>query len=169
VEITSIFRFNILGDAMGRIEVIVPEKHRCADQVALVARQTKAAECLVQPAIQRGERLNTGPRTWSKLGRFGRGEKVSEVGRLVHFKVVRSESRFASCQHHKLAGFIDELAEVFHGLEVLIGFEKTSRIYSKQAQPEDLMDIFDSGSDIELATVEAQKAFAEAWFDQFRK
>ena len=39
----------------------------------------------------------------------------------------------------------------------------------RQAQLEDLVHIFDSGPDIELATVEAQKAFAEAWFDQFKK
>ena len=30
------------------------------------------------------------------------------------------------------------------------------------------MEIFDSGPDVEVATVEAQKTFAEAWFDQFR-
>ena len=39
----------------------------------------------------------------------------------------------------------------------------------RQAEQEDLVHIFDSGPDIELATVEAQKAFADGWFDQYRK
>jgi len=39
----------------------------------------------------------------------------------------------------------------------------------RQAQSDDLVHIFDSGPDVEVATVEAQKTFAEAWFDQFRK
>jgi hypothetical protein len=38
-----------------------------------------------------------------------------------------------------------------------------------QAQLGDEVHIFDTGPDVELATVEAQKEFADAWFDQFRR
>jgi hypothetical protein len=39
----------------------------------------------------------------------------------------------------------------------------------RSTRQEDLVSIFDTGSDVEPATVAEQKTFADAWFDQFRK
>jgi hypothetical protein len=39
----------------------------------------------------------------------------------------------------------------------------------RSAQREDLVDIFDTGPDVEPVTVAEQKIFADGWFGQFRQ
>ena len=44
------------------------------------------------------------------------------------------------------------------------------RLYvGKSARLEDIVDIFDTGEDVEVATVEAQQAFADAWLNRYIK
>lgn len=62
---------NILRDDMRRIEMVVPQEHQCADEVATFALALRIAEQVVQALFQLRLGFNSWPRIWPKLRRFG--------------------------------------------------------------------------------------------------